>query len=321
MQSGRLITLVSRVTDPLRASTLPSTEAPVASVADVSDMTVPTKVVFVSSVVLLPTCQKTLHGEAPLISETVLLGAVTNVLPALKMKTADGSPCASRVSVPVSCMPEVCVATPLVSVIPPRSWPVTSVTVERPAAESYAATRSACAWLATASATWSAPSVWTSGGMPLTAVPGPTPMSPMTTDGPVLVMLWPASTAKEPAVPRPTVASAAWAGAPIVAIVSPRAPTRPMVLPAREYVGVRRNMGTGLRSSAWGWTPSRITRELLRTVTPYPPNGVDRRIHARSSQPVVTASAYSTGRPSPRAISIRWTSEVPSPISSTLASR
>ena len=30
---------------------------------------------------------------------------------------------------------------------------------------------------------------------------------------------------------------------------------------------------------------------------------------------------YSTGRPSPRAISIRWTSEVPSPISSTFASR
>ena len=30
---------------------------------------------------------------------------------------------------------------------------------------------------------------------------------------------------------------------------------------------------------------------------------------------------YSTGRPRPRAISIRCTSEVPSPISSTLASR
>ena len=56
-QLGRLIMLVSRVTDPLRASTRPWTVAPVARVVDVSDMTVPTKVVLVSSVVLLPTCQ------------------------------------------------------------------------------------------------------------------------------------------------------------------------------------------------------------------------------------------------------------------------
>ena len=116
-------------------------------------MTVPTKVVLVSIVVLLPTCQKTLQGEAPLMRDTVLLGAVMSVLPALKMNTAPGSPWASRVTVPVSCMAEVCSTTPLVNVSPPRSLPVTSVTVERPAAELYAVVRSTCAWLATASAT------------------------------------------------------------------------------------------------------------------------------------------------------------------------
>ncbi len=56
-QDGRLITLVSRVTDPLRASTRPWTDAPVARVVSVSDITVPTKVVLVPRVVLLPTCQ------------------------------------------------------------------------------------------------------------------------------------------------------------------------------------------------------------------------------------------------------------------------
>ena len=53
--------------------------------------------------------------------------------------------------------------------------------------------------------------------------------------------------------------------------------------------------------------------------------GLDQREHARSGHPRVTRAgscrAHSTGRPSPRAISIRCTSEVPSPISSTLASR
>lgn len=57
LQLGRVITLVSRVTEPLRASTRPCTDAPVASVAEVRDITVPTKVVPVSRVVLLPTCQ------------------------------------------------------------------------------------------------------------------------------------------------------------------------------------------------------------------------------------------------------------------------
>ncbi len=41
------------------------------------------------------------------------------------------------------------------------------------------------------------------------AVPGDTPTSPETTDGPVFVTVVPASTANEPAVPSPTVGGAA----------------------------------------------------------------------------------------------------------------
>lgn len=50
-----------------------------------------------------------------------MFGAVMSALTALKMNTADGSPWASRVTVPGSCMPEVCETTPLVKVFPPRS--------------------------------------------------------------------------------------------------------------------------------------------------------------------------------------------------------
>ncbi len=43
------------------------------------------------------------------------------------------------------------------------------------------------------------------------AVPGLTPRSPLITDGPVLVTVEPASTAKLPAVPSGTTVAAAWA--------------------------------------------------------------------------------------------------------------
>ncbi len=53
------------------------------------------------------------------------------------------------------------------------------------------------------------PLVTTPGGKPVTAVPGLTPRSPEMTDGPVLVTVEPASTAKDVAVPKPTVDGAA----------------------------------------------------------------------------------------------------------------
>ena len=78
------------------------TSVPVVAVIDVRAMIVPTKSVPVPSVAELPTCQNTLHGDAPLIRETELLEAVVSVDPIWKTKTASGSFCASRVSVPVS---------------------------------------------------------------------------------------------------------------------------------------------------------------------------------------------------------------------------
>lgn len=101
-QLGRVMTLLSRLTCPLRASTRPFTVVPVCTEMEVNAMMVPTKVVLVPRVAELPTCQNTLHGEAPLIRATVLPDAVINVDPAWKMKTALGSPCASKVTVPVS---------------------------------------------------------------------------------------------------------------------------------------------------------------------------------------------------------------------------
>jgi hypothetical protein len=94
--------LESKVTAPFRAKARPSTVAVVFSVIDVKARMFPLKVVFVPRVAELPTCQKTLHASAPLIRATVLADAVVNVLPIWKMKTALGSPWASRVTVPVN---------------------------------------------------------------------------------------------------------------------------------------------------------------------------------------------------------------------------
>ena len=101
---GRVMVLVSSVTEALRARARPVRVAPVFRPVDCSDMMVPTKLVSVPSVAELPTCQKTLQGEAPLIRTTLLADAVVRVEPIWKIHTALGSPAASRVSVPVSPM-------------------------------------------------------------------------------------------------------------------------------------------------------------------------------------------------------------------------
>jgi hypothetical protein len=69
-------TLWLRVTAPLRASRRPRTD--VASFSEMleSAITLPWKAVAVPSVAELPTCQKTLHGEAPLTSTTERADAV-----------------------------------------------------------------------------------------------------------------------------------------------------------------------------------------------------------------------------------------------------
>ncbi len=91
-QVGTAIVSDCSVTAPFRASTRPSTVAPVFSVADVKAMMVPEKLEYDPIVAELPTCQKTLHACAPFSSWTVLLDAVISVDPAWKMKMAPASP-------------------------------------------------------------------------------------------------------------------------------------------------------------------------------------------------------------------------------------
>jgi hypothetical protein len=96
---------VSKVTAPLRASSLPATVAPVVAVIDVRARMLPAKLEPVPRVAELPTCQKTLHAWAPLMKTTRLAEAVISVDSVWKMKTASGSPWPSSVRSPV--MPKV----------------------------------------------------------------------------------------------------------------------------------------------------------------------------------------------------------------------
>ena len=81
-----VMVLLSRVTPPILANSLPCTVAPVPTEIDWSAMTVPAKVEPPFRVAELPTCQKTLHGlTSP--SAMLLLTAVMRVPspPILKM--------------------------------------------------------------------------------------------------------------------------------------------------------------------------------------------------------------------------------------------
>ncbi len=61
-QTALVITLVSKVTAPFFAKSLPSTVAPVVAVMDVKAKIFPRKAEVVPSVAELPTCQKTLQA-------------------------------------------------------------------------------------------------------------------------------------------------------------------------------------------------------------------------------------------------------------------
>src|ERR1700744_1623999 len=100
---------------------------------------------------------------------TLLAEAVVRVEQPCKGKTAFGSPCASRVRVPVSPMEEAALYTPGVRTRPPRSPAILDVGAA-PAAALYAVVRSVWACRATASALCTAPLVMMPGGKPLTAV-------------------------------------------------------------------------------------------------------------------------------------------------------
>ena len=80
----------------------PLTTAPVCTDIDVNAMIVPLKAEAVPNVAEVPTCQKTLHAWAPLITLTLLAEAVVRAEAVWKMKTASGSFWPSSVRVPLS---------------------------------------------------------------------------------------------------------------------------------------------------------------------------------------------------------------------------
>ena len=73
--------LESIVTAPLRAKTRPDTLALVFKVMLASASMLPWNIVPVPRVAELPTCQNTLHAEAPLLRRTDAALAVVSVLP------------------------------------------------------------------------------------------------------------------------------------------------------------------------------------------------------------------------------------------------
>lgn len=94
--------LLSKVTAPFRAKTLPVTVALVFRVMEVKAKIFPLKLVVVPSVAELPVCQKTLQAWALFMRLTLLPLAVVIVEPILKMKTASELPWPLSVSVPVN---------------------------------------------------------------------------------------------------------------------------------------------------------------------------------------------------------------------------
>jgi hypothetical protein len=143
VQKGAMIVSWSRVTAPLRASARPAMVSPVSTVMDCRARMVPWKMECVPSVAELPTCQKTWQASAPLVSRMWLAESVTSVEPIWKMKTAFGSPPASRVSAPPTSSEVEALYTPGDRVWPaPMKLPTVAVRA-RPAASLYAVVRSA----------------------------------------------------------------------------------------------------------------------------------------------------------------------------------
>src|SRR5580692_1760998 len=74
-QGGTFTGLLSKVTEPVRASALPLRVAPVSSEMDACAIMIPANVVVVPRVAELPTCQNTFSGNAPPLRTTSLLFA------------------------------------------------------------------------------------------------------------------------------------------------------------------------------------------------------------------------------------------------------
>jgi hypothetical protein len=132
--AGTLMVSSLRVTSPFRASARPSMVTAPGIVIEVRARMVPWKGVPVLSVAELPTCQKTLQAWAPLVRRIVVPVSVPRVEPAWNMKTAFGSPCASRISEPPTSSEEVALYTPGAKVWPAPMKPPMEADLTRPAA-------------------------------------------------------------------------------------------------------------------------------------------------------------------------------------------
>ncbi len=150
-QLGTVIVSLSRVTAPVWASARPTIVLFVVTVIDARARIVPVKLEPVPSVAELPTCQNTLQAWAPPIRTTWLAEPVVSVEPIWKMKTAAGSPCASRYNVPLSSSADDSLYTPGFKVCPAPTEPLKLPVGLCPAAKLYAVVESDWAPIATAS--------------------------------------------------------------------------------------------------------------------------------------------------------------------------
>src|SRR5438309_10185664 len=95
-----VMVLLANETAPFCANARPSNVAPASNVIDVYASTLPLMIESPPKVAELPTCQKTWQAVAPPLRITLRATVVMNVDGIWKMKTALGSPCASRVRSP-----------------------------------------------------------------------------------------------------------------------------------------------------------------------------------------------------------------------------
>ena len=165
----------------------------VVAVIEVAARMFPTNSVPVPSVADVPTCQKTLHSCAPLVSVTMLFDAVTSVDAVLKMKTELGSLFPSSINEPVRLSAPLPAApyTPAgnAPAMVPRSLGSITSTGRLERVLQYATPRSTCACCAGAS--FAGPTVagrmTTPGGNPVMEGPGERPTLPSRMLRPVFV--------------------------------------------------------------------------------------------------------------------------------------
>ena len=178
---------------PVRASALPLSVAPVLKVIDCMARIVPLKTEVVPNVADVPTCQKILAADAPLVRNTLRPAVVVNVDAIWMMKTEFTFPFPSKVTSPEeTASDDVDLYRPGVKVIPPMFPDKVTISVAvLPAASLYAAVRSSLAWVAIASLICCVPTR-IPGGKPPIDVPGLKPISPVICVAPVLLIAEPA---------------------------------------------------------------------------------------------------------------------------------